>query len=433
MNNSLFVLMGLLALSYLGGLLVNKRGGASAIGMPAGLEYVAVGFVLSPTLLGVVERSVLDLFSPLVQVALAWLTLLIGLEFGKVGGKNIAAPVVLAALLGAGLTIALSAGGTYLLLTHFPTFFSLGEKTPPWLVASGLGIATCETTRHAVRWVLNRYRTDGPVSELLHGFAATSDVVPLGALAIMFAFTDHGTMKIVNHVVGPLDRVVITLLLGVLLGLVALVLVGKRVNGHAVWGAFLGTALLGVGVAQRLGLSDLTVTFVEGVTIAILSEQRNALRKLLGPTERAVMLPTLLLAGTRLDFTVIKNHWHLILIVLFVLFSRALTKWISGLMLTAASSDVRASGGSIGAGLMSAGALSIALGLTIAMRFPSAAGDLILITAALAVAFGELFAPRALRRLLDLAGEMDQARPSMTTVPPPAVSPTDEHAEASHS
>lgn len=429
--NALVVLMGLLALSYLGGLLVNRRGGAS-IGMPAGLEYVAVGFVLSPSLLGVVERSVLDLFSPLVQVALAWLTLLIGLEFGKAGGKNIAAPAVLAAVLGAGLTVALAGGGSYLLITSFPKFFSLGENTPPWLVASGLGIVACETTRHAVRWVLNRYRTDGPVSELLHGFAATSDVVPLGVLAIMFAFTDHDVMKVSSYVVGPSERVVLTIMLGILLGLVALVLVGKRVNGHAVWGAVLGTALLGVGVAQRLGLSDLTVTFVEGVTIAVFSEQRNALRKLLGPTERAVMLPTLLLAGTRLDFHVFLNHWHAILLVIFVLVARALTKWISGLMLTAASSDVRASGGSIGVGLLSAGALSIALGLTIAMRFPSASGDLVLITAALAVVLGEVFAPRALRRLLERAGEMDQARASMTTVPPPAVT-TEHPAEPSHS
>jgi hypothetical protein len=433
MSNSLFVLMGLLALSYLGGLLVNKRGGASAIGMPAGLEYVAVGFILSPSLLGVVERSVLDAFSPLVQVALAWLTLLIGLEFGKAGGKNIAAPVVLAALLGASLTIALAGGGVYALITQYPNFFSLGEKTPPWLLASGLGVATCETTRHAVRWVLSRYRTDGPVSELLHGFAATSDVVPLGALAIMFAFTDHGTMKVGAHVVGPLERIVLTIALGAVLGLVALVLVGKRTNGHAVWGALLGTALLGVGIAQRLGLSDLTVTFMEGVTIAIFSEQRAALRKLLGPTERAVMLPTLLLAGTRLDFRVFKDHWHVVLLVIFVLGARVITKWISGVMLTAASSAVRASGGSIGVGLLSAGALSIALGLTIAMRFPSATGDLILVTAALAVVIGEVFSPRALRRLLERAGELDQARETLTTLPPPAVTTTENHAEASHS
>ena len=431
--NALVVLMGLLALSYLGGLLVNKRGGGAAIGLPAGIEYVAVGFVLSPSLLGVVERSVLDLFSPLVQVALAWLTLLIGLEFGKAGGKNIAAPVVVAALLGAMLTIALSAGGAYFLLTRFPIFFSLGDSAPLWLVASGLGVATCETTRHAVRWVLNRYRTDGPVSELLHGFAATSDVVPLGALGVMFAFTDHGAMKIVSHVVGPVERVVLTVVLGALLGLVALILVGKRVNGHAVWGAFLGTALLGVGIAQRLGLSDLTVTFIEGLTIAVLSEQRAALRKLLAPTERAVMLPTLLLAGTRLDFHVFMNHRPLILIVLFVLVARAAAKWISGWMLTAASADVRAAGGSVGAGLLSAGALSIALALTMAMRFPGSAGDLTLIAAALALALGETVAPRALRGLLERAGEFDQARASMTTIPPPAVAPSEASSEEVHS
>ncbi|MEO8874446.1 MAG: hypothetical protein ABI461_02570, partial [Polyangiaceae bacterium] len=186
---------------------------------------------------------------------------------------------------------------------------------------------------------------------------------------------------------------------------------------HAVWGAFLGTALLGVGIGTRLGLSDLTVTFVEGVTIAIFSPQRAALRFLLAPTERAVMLPTLLLAGTRLDFHVFKSNWHLLAIVLYVLFARAVAKWISGWMLGATSPDVRAAGGSIGAGLLSAGALSIAFGLTIAMRFPGPSGDLILLAAALATALGEIFAPRALKRLLDRAGELDQARASTTSIP----------------
>ena len=226
-------------------------------------------------------------------------------------------------------------------------------------------------------------------------------------------------MKVGGYVVGPVERLALTIVLGALLGLVALVLVGKRVNGHAVWGAFLGTALLGIGISARLGLSDLTVTFVEGVTIAALSEQRAALRALLEPTERAVMLPTLLLAGTRLDFHVIMSHGYLTLLILYVLVARAAAKWISGFMLSAASADVRAAGGSMGAGLLSAGALSIALALTIAMRFPGPAGDLILIAAALALVLGEIFAPRALRRLLDRAGELDQARASLLSIPAP--------------
>ena len=414
--------MGLLALSYLGGMLVNRRGAGSAIGLPAGVEYVAVGFVLSPSLLGVVERSVLDLFSPLVQCALAWLTLLIGLEFGQAGGKNIEARVVFAALLGAALTLVLTGAGAFYFLNRFPGFFGLDKDTPAWVLAAGLGIAMCETTRHAVRWVMTRYRTEGPVSEMLHGYAATSDVVPLGALGLLFAFTGRGTIHLSGHAFGPVERLFITIALGCVLGVIALVLVGKRVGGHAVWGALLGTALLGVGTANRLGLSDLTVTFFEGLMIAALSPQRRDLRKLLAPTERAVMLPTLLLAGTRLDFHVFASHRNLAFIVAYVLVARAMSKWTSGIMLSTASSEIRAAG-SVGGGLLSAGALSIALGLTMAMRFPGVIGDVVLVAAAIAVVLGELVAPRALRGLLDRAGELDQARVSMTTVPPPSAPP----------
>lgn len=420
--NALILLMGLLALSYLGGALVNRRGPGAAIGLPAGIEYVAVGFVLSPSLLGVVERSVLDLFSPLVQCALAWLTLLIGLEFGQAGGKNIEKRVVFAAVLGAALTLVLTSGGAFYFLTRFPAFFGLESDAPAWVLAGGLGVAMCETTRHAVRWVMTKYRTDGPVSEILHGYAATSDVVPLGALGILFAFTNPGAMHVGAHTIDPVERLAITIVMGCVLGGVALVLVGNQVRGHAVWGALFGSALFGVGIANRLGLSELTVTFFEGLTIAALAKERRALRTLLAPTERAVMLPTLLLAGTRLDFHVIATHRAFAVLVAYVLIARAAAKWVSGAMLASASSDLRAAG-SIGGGLLSAGALSIALGLTMAMRFPGPVGDTILIATALAVLLGEIVAPRALRALLERAGELDQARASMTSLPPPSAPP----------
>ncbi|MEO8801202.1 MAG: hypothetical protein ABI551_25140, partial [Polyangiaceae bacterium] len=338
------------------------------------------------------------------------------------GGKNIEARVVLAAVLGAALTVALTGGGSFLLLTNLPARFALETPTQSWILAAGLGVALCETTRHAVRWVMTKYRTDGPISDMLHGFAATSDIVPLGALGLLYAFTEHGSMTIARHELGPVERIGVTLLLGALLGGVALVLVGKQARGHAVWGALFGTTLLGVGTAYRLGLSDLTVTFIEGLTIATLSPQRAALRSLLAPTERAVMLPTLLLAGTRLDFHSFGSHHILILVVGYAIVARIAAKWISGLMLTATSPEIRAVG-SIGGGLLSAGALSIALGLTVALRYPGVVGDTVLVAATLAAVAGELIAPRALRRLLERAGERDQARLSVTTVPPPVVEP----------
>ncbi|MGH7280320.1 MAG: hypothetical protein ACRELY_02265, partial [Polyangiaceae bacterium] len=131
---------------------------------------------------------------------------------------------------------------------------------------------------------------------------------------------------------------------------------------------------------------------------------------------------TLLLAGTRLDFHVIASHRAFAILIAYVLLARAAAKWVSGAMLASASSDLRAAG-SIGGGLLSAGALSIALGLTMAMRFPGPIGDTILIATAMAVLLGEIVAPRALRGLLERAGELDQARASTTSVAPPSIPP----------
>ena len=58
--NAIPLLMGLLILSYLGSLLVSARA-VRGIGLPSGAEYVALGFVIGPHVLGAVERSMLSL------------------------------------------------------------------------------------------------------------------------------------------------------------------------------------------------------------------------------------------------------------------------------------------------------------------------------------------------------------------------------------
>jgi hypothetical protein len=60
----------------------------------------------------------------------------------------------------------------------------------------------------------------------------------------------------------------------------------------------------------------------------------------------------------------------------------------------------------VGAGLVSSGALSLAIGLTIAYRFPGAVGDTVLATSALVALAGEFIAPASLKRALVSAGEI---------------------------
>jgi len=72
--NAILLLMGLLVLSYLGSFLVTGRTVRGA-GLPSGVEYVALGFVLGPRALDLVGADNLAAFEPVVQVALGWLAI----------------------------------------------------------------------------------------------------------------------------------------------------------------------------------------------------------------------------------------------------------------------------------------------------------------------------------------------------------------------
>src|SRR5215472_7157327 len=86
--NAVLLLVGLLVLSYLGSFLVTGRTVRGA-GLPSGVEYVALGFVLGPRVLDLVGGDMLASFEPVVQVALGWLAFAVGLDFGYAGDKRV--------------------------------------------------------------------------------------------------------------------------------------------------------------------------------------------------------------------------------------------------------------------------------------------------------------------------------------------------------
>jgi len=61
--NAILLLMGLLVLSYIGSFLVTRRSVGSA-GLPSGIEYTALGYLLGPHALGLIGPDDLKAFEP---------------------------------------------------------------------------------------------------------------------------------------------------------------------------------------------------------------------------------------------------------------------------------------------------------------------------------------------------------------------------------
>ncbi len=394
--SAIALLMGLLVLSYLGSLLV---GTGKTRGLPSGIEYVGLGFLVGPLALGLVERRMIVDFEPIVHVALGWITFVVGLNFGQVEGRSVersATTIGIACAVVTGTLVGI-ATQSLLVAVHVPGIDGPGTS----VLSAGAGAVSAETARHGIEWVKGRWSASGPVSRLLVDIGASDDLVPLVTAGVVFA---------VAHPPGVLvwgwAWFGASLALGALLGVVTALLL-RGAEGDAVWGALLGTLLLGVGAAGRFGLCTLFVTFVMGIALAAASPSRRALRKLVTPTERAVLYPMLLLAGARLDPRPVMENQMLLALVALVLLARIVGKIVSGLIIRAKAPAARPAGAWLGIVLLSSGPVSIACAFVFALRFPGPVGDTLLVCAVAAAVLGELVSTLSLKAMLAEAGELE--------------------------
>jgi len=395
--NTVALLVGLLVLSYLGSFWMTRRA-AGGVGLSSGVEYAALGLVLGPQALDLVAAKDLTAFEPVVQVAIGWLAFGTGLDFGFAAERRVSLGRLAQASLSAIVT-----GGAVAMVT----WFVIGSlhidvtKTERVLLAGGVAAACSQTTRHAVGWVAERFGARGRLSDTLNDIAHSDVLFPLLAVALLFALGGtRATLTKISWIDGPL----ITISLGIGLGAGAALLLRSEMPVEDTWAMLFGPALLVIGIAARLGLSTLTASFFMGLALSMLSRHGPDLRAMVGPTERPVLLPALLLAGARLDFRS-TGSWPWI--AAFAIAARIGATILVGWAIAAGSRSARAAGPFVGLSLMSSGALSMCIGTAFALRFPGTIGDTVLVVTVLSATVGEFVGPARLRRSLHLAGEIE--------------------------
>jgi Kef-type K+ transport system membrane component KefB len=403
--NAIWLLMGLLLLAYLGSFLVGGQA-IRGFGLPSGAEYLVLGLVLGPHFLGLLQRSVVADFHPFAEAGAGWVALLVGLDYGFVGDRRVKlGNLALGSLfsLGAG---ALIAAAVYPVLA---TSSSMG-RGDLLLCVGGVGAACAETTRQAVRWVVQRHGAEGPLSTLLAELADSDDAMPIVATALLFALRPAAHLP--WHA-SALGWTALTLGLGALLGAAAALLLGRDFRLDESWGVLLGASVLAVGLSTRLGLSTMTTMFAFGVAIATISPHRDEVWAMVEPTERTVLQPLLLLAGARIDVEAVPAApW----VVGAALAARLLAKGATGLTLRGTLA-ARLAPPTLGLGLLSTGAVCLSIGLIFALRFPGRVGDTVLVTAAALTVFGEFVGPPLLRSALRRAGELASPPQPLAGVP----------------
>ena len=284
----------LLAASYLASLLVSAGKGRT---LASGTGALLVGMVCGPRGLGVIDGVMLQAFLSIAAVAIGWVALAVGLEFGFVGSRRVRSRGAAPRQPGrAGLRRRRGrGGGPGALAAGAPAGFL--ARPMDRVLALGVGAALADTARDAFRWGLAAVGARGPLADLLAELGDADDLAPVVLAAAAFALAP-GPAR-------PRSRGRLRLLaepaLGAALGLMAALLFGRDFRRNTVLGVLFGTSLTGLGLAGWLGLSLVGTGFALGLTLTLASRHAAELRELALRVERPILLPALLLAGGLVD------------------------------------------------------------------------------------------------------------------------------------
>jgi hypothetical protein len=421
--NSVVLLVLLLLASYLGS---TALGSGRRPGLATGVEWLATGFLLGPSVLAVVASDVVEPMHPVALSAIGWLALVTGLDYQRELRWR---PFVVAGL-AALVTGAAVAAMVYAVL---PRLFP-GVVAQVRIVESGaLGVACSETTRHAVRWVVARHKpagasasatvstagtagasgvAGGVISTAIENGTSAAASIPLVGLGALFAFAPATGTRLA---LGAPTWMGVTVVLGIALGLVAAALLGRQLRTREAWTVLLGVSLLAIGLAARVGQSAMTVAFFVGLALAAVSPHRKRLRKMTEVTERIALLPVLLLAGAMLQWPARPRLLPLFVLAAAVVVARTLVHGVLALILARVWPQARSNVPLLAISFASTGALSVCAALACALAYPPAIGADVLFVVTVVVLVGEAAGPNALRLFLRRAGELEPAREAVAT------------------
>lgn len=388
--SAMALLLLLLLLAYIGSMWASSER-KRAFGSPSGIEFVLLGVLLGPEALGVLGQQAIAEFEPVAIVALGWIGLLFGLECGVVGERRAPLGRIIV-----GCTLTLITACTAAVAAWWMIgFLRLAEGDLRLLMSFAIGLVTAETTRHAVRWMDERQALTGHLADLLRDLSAADDAPVLLALALLFAALP-GTHTFRGQPIPAPVMAAVTIGSGVLLGGASAWLMRYARSPVERWTILLGAAWLVTGMAKSLGLSVLAANFALGLTLSILASDAARLRAQVSPTEGAVLLPALLLAGAHL--TLPANQGEVALIGLAIAM-RFATSFVFGMGVSLLRPELRGLGPWLGVGMLASGTLTMIVAYGISMRCPATIARPALAIAFVGTVLGELIGPASLRRV----------------------------------
>ncbi len=412
-----FNLLITLALALLGGLFMSRV--VKPLGLPAVTGYLLAGIVMGPYCLGSLGLTgnfeSMEQFEGMAKivsdVALGFIAFAIGTEFRLSALKKTGKQATVVGIVQAVVAMLLVDG--VLIGLHF----ILGEERLPLAVCITLGAIATATAPAATLMVIKQYKAKGPLTNILLPVVALDDAVGLICFAVSIGIAqalNGGNVGVVSVLVNPLLEVVLSLLLGTVVGAVFTAVENMFKSNSkrlclSITFVLLTIALskltwtLGGGV--KISFSTLLVCMMLGTVFCNICPSSQELMDKTDKWTMPIFVLFFVFSGAELDFSIFKSGTVILVGVLYIIF-RSVGKYVGSYFSAKITGCNKTIVKYLGITLLPQAGVSIGMSVTAATLLGASIGGTVRNIVLFAVMFYELVGPMLTKIALTRAGDI---------------------------
>jgi len=375
----------------------------SRLALRTGTPFLAVGFVLGPSGLGLLTVEAVEALSPLLALGIGWVGFHFGLQLDYESLERFPKRLYAFALGQAALSLAIF-GAVGFALTRLAGL----EGPMPLLLVLVAACTAAITTPAGIALVSSTFQVRGQLRDLLLFVGSIDAIVSIVATQLTYSLFRPGA--VLQGVAPPsqLGLAAMALGVGVVCGIVFIWLTRSRPASEELVLFLLGGCAFAAGVALQWDLSPLFVSMIMGAVVANLSRSRARIQLLLTRWEKPVYVTFLLLAGALLRLPT----WLVLPLALGYTALRFASKVGSAALLVRPLGLTESVPRSVGLGLIPQGGISIAMAVSATLLYSDLriggvdAEAILFAVIVIGVALSDLVGPPFTLRLLRRAGEI---------------------------
>ena len=380
------------ALAMLGGLLMTRL--TRLAKLPNVTAYLIAGVLIGPYVFNLVGSDMLEGFGVITECALGFIAFSIGDEFKLESLKAIGKPAILITLFESVFAVVCTMSIT-LLLGFNP------------IICIMLGALSASTAPAATLLIVRQYKASGPLTDMLLPVVAADDATGLIAYSICVSIAqnmvNHTAFSFAGTVLLPLLHIAEALLLGAVLGVI-LAFAHRYFRSHTNrMSLCIAFVMIGVGLADYLGLSNLLLCMALGAVYVNLWNDSERILRCIDDWTYPLFKLFFVISGAQLNLSTLPKVGLLGIVYVFARFGgKFLGAWLGG-GITKQPAVVR---NNLGWALMPQAGVAIGMATMVLKQLPAEYSQLIQTVILSATLIYEIVGPLAAKSALQRAGEI---------------------------